>query len=176
MKKKDGYDNPVGKSAVRKPFAPEIEKRIIELHQKNKLGAQAIADKLTKEFNIKFSRSPVGKRITALTKEGKIKKIATKERKASIDQRREFYGQPAADKYLAVREVKDIDRTTRYNDTGELKYNIPKWAKFKVDFKNPGVSGAVESNIAEEFRGIRYFRTKAAAKNAVQRKRKSNKD
>ena len=57
-------------------------------------------------------------------------------------------------------------------DTGELKYNIPKWAKFKVDFKNPGVSGAVKSNIAEEFRGIRYFKTKAAAKNAVQRKKK----
>ena len=100
-----------------------------------------------------------------------LKDIPYKDRKASIDQRREFYGLPAADKYLAVREVKDIDRTTRFNDTGELKYNIPKWAKFKVDFKNPGVSGAVESSIAEEFRGIRYFKTKAAAKNAVQRKK-----
>ena len=172
MKKKVGNINLAGKSAVRKPFALEIEKRIIELHQKNKLGAQAIADKLTKEFNIKFSRSPVGKRITALTKEGKIKKIATKERKASIDQRREFYNKSAKDKYLAVREVKDIDRTTRLKDTGELKYNIPNWAKFKVDFKNPDVSGASVSNIPEKFRGIQYYRTKEAAKKAVVQKKK----
>ena len=158
-------------SATRKPYASEIENRIIELHQNDKIGAQAIADKLTKEFDGFFSRAPVGKRIKALKAEGKIKDIPYKDRKASIDQRREFYGKPAADKYLAVREVKDIDRTTRYKDTGELKYNIPKWAKFKVDFKNPGVSGAIESSIAEEFRGIRYFKTKAAAKNAVQRKK-----
>ena len=37
-------------SATRKPYAPEIENRIIELHQNDKMGAQAIADKLTKEF------------------------------------------------------------------------------------------------------------------------------
>ena len=40
-------------------ITPWVEKRIIELHQKDKLGAQAIADKLSKEFNIKFS----GKRL-----------------------------------------------------------------------------------------------------------------
>ena len=157
-------------SATRKPYTLKIENRIIELHQNDKMGAQAIADKLTKEFKTNFSRAPIGKRLKALKAEGKIKDIPYKDRKASIDQRREFYGQPAADKYLAVREVKDIDRTTRYNDTGELKYNIPKWAKFKVDFKNPGVSGAVVSNIAEEFRGIRYFKTKAAAEKAVEKK------
>lgn len=171
MKKKNGNYNSTGKSAIRKPFAPEIEKRIIELHQKNKLGAQAIADKLTKEFDRKFSRSPIGKRITVLTKEGKIRKISYKDRKASIDQRREFYGKSAKDKYLAVREVKDIDRSTRFKDTGELKYNIPKWAKFKVDFKNPNVSGAVVSNISEKFRGIQYYRTKEAAKKAVAQKK-----
>jgi len=159
-------------SNTRKPYASEIENRIIELHQNDKMGAQAIADKLTKEFKNKFSRAPVGTRIKALKAEGKIKDIPYKDRKASIDQRREFYGKPTADKYLAVREVKDIDRTTRYKDTGELKYNIPKWAKFKVDFKNPGVSGAIESSIAEEFRGIRYFKTKAAAEKAVEKKNK----
>ena len=157
-------------SNTRKPYASEIENRIIELHQNDKIGAQAIADKLTEEFDGNFSRPPVGKRIKALKAEGKIKDIPYKERKASIDQRREFYGKPAADKYLVVREVKDIDRTTKYKDTGELKYNIPKWAKFKVDFKNPGVSGAIESSIAEEFRGIRYFKTKAAAEKAIEKK------
>jgi hypothetical protein len=159
------------KSAFRKPFAPEIEKRIIELHQNEKLGAQAIADKLTQEFGIKFSRAPIGKRITALKAEGKIKDVPYKERKASIDQRREFYGKPAAAKYLQIREVKDIDRTTRFKETGKLKYNIPKWAKFKVDFKNPGVSGAVVSDIPEDFRGIKYFKTKLAAEKAIKKRK-----
>ena len=56
-------------------ITPRVEKRIIELHQKNKLGAQAIADKLSEEFTIKFSRAPIGKRLTQLKKEGKIKTI-----------------------------------------------------------------------------------------------------
>ena len=64
-------------------ITPMVEKRIIELHQKNKLGAQAIADKLSKEFTIKFSRAPIGKRLTKLKKEGKIKAIPYKERQAS---------------------------------------------------------------------------------------------
>ena len=42
----------------------EVEKRIIELHQKDKLGAQAISDKLSEEFDINFSRAPIGKRLT----------------------------------------------------------------------------------------------------------------
>ena len=172
MKKKVNH-NFIHKSVMRKPYAIEIEKRIIELHQKDKLGAQAIADKLTKEFEVKFSRAPVGKRITALLKEGKIKKISSVDRKASIDQRREFFGKSAKDKYLAVREVKDIDRTTRFKDTGKLKYNIPKWAKFKVDFKNPDVSGAAVSNIPEKFRGIQYYKNKEAAKKAVAKKNKN---
>ena len=159
-------------SATRKPYAPKIENRIIELHQNDKMGAQAIADKLTEEFNDNFSRAPVGKRIKALKVEGKIKDIPYKDRKASIDQRREFYGKPAADKYLAIREVKDIDRTTRFKDTGKLKYIIPRWAKYKVDFKNPGVSGAVKSSISEEHRGIKYFKTRESAEKAVKKKRK----
>ena len=172
MKKKVGNINLAGKSAARKPFALEIEKKIIELHQKYKLGAQAIADKLTEEFNTKFSRAPVGKRITALTKEGKIKKIPHKDRKASIDQRREFYGKSAKHKYLAIRKVKDIDRITRLKDSNELKYNIPIWAKFKVDFKNPDASGAVESSIPEKFRGIQYYKTKESARKAVAQRKK----
>ena len=160
------------KSAVRKPFAPEIEKRIIELHQNEKLGAQAIADKLTEEFGIKFSRAPIGKRITALKEEGLIKEIPYKERKASIDQRGDFYNKPAGEKYLAIREVTDIDRKTRFKDTGKLKYNIPKDAKFKVDFKNPGVSGADVSDIPEKFRGIQYFKTKKDAEAAVAERKK----
>jgi len=62
-------------SATRKPYAPKIENRIIELHQNDKMGAQAIADKLTKEFKTNFSRAPVGKRLKALKAEGKIKDI-----------------------------------------------------------------------------------------------------
>jgi len=169
-----GYaDGPPGKSAFKKPYAPEIEKRIIQLaNQKNPLGAEAIAKKLKEEFDGVFGRSSVGKRLSALRKEGVIKNIPVSERQASIDQRGEFFKKPAAEKYLAIREVRDIDKTTRFKDTGELKYNIPKNAKFKVDFKNPGVSGAKVSDIPEKFRGVQYYPTKEAAEKAVAERKK----
>ena len=174
-KKITKYKNPnkINYSAERKPYPDDIENRIIELHQNDKMGAEAIADTLTEEFDGNFSRGPVGKRIKALTKEGKIKAVPYKKRKASIDQRGDFYNRPAGEKYLAVRKVRDIDRTTKNRvgpQAGQLKYNIPKWAKFKVDFKNPGVSGAAVSDIPEDFRGIRYFKTESAAKKAVEKR------
>ena len=161
-------DGTPGKSAFRKPFAPEIEKRIIELHQINKLGAQAIADKLTEEFGIKFSRAPIGKRITALKAQGLIKEIPYAERAAAINQRGEFFGLPAGEKYLKIREIRDIDRTTRFKDTGKLKYNIPADAKFKIDFKNP--NAALISEIPKELTGIQYYKTKADAQKALDRR------
>ena len=157
----------ISKSALRKPFAPEIEKQIIKLHQVDKLGAQAIADKLG------LSRAPVGKRITALKKEGKIKEVPYAERKAAIDQRGEFFGKPAGEKFQKIREVRDIDRTTKYKvgpQAGQLKYNIPKNAKFKIDFKNPGA--ALVSEIPDNLQGVQYYKTKEAAEKALA-KRKS---
>ena len=158
-----------GISAFRKPFAPEIEKRIIELHQINKLGAQAIADKLTQEFGIKFSRAPIGKRITALKKQGLIKEIPYAERATAIEQRGEFFGKPASEKFQTIREVRDIDRTTRFKDTGKLKYNIPKDAKFKIDFKTTG--GALVSEIPEDLQGIQYYKTKKEAETALKKRK-----
>jgi hypothetical protein len=161
-------DGTPGKSAFRKPFAPEIEKRIIELHQINKLGAQAIADKLTEEFGIKFSRAPIGKRITALKAQGLIKEIPYAERAAAIQQRGEFFGLPAGEKFKTIREIRDIDRTTRFKDTGKLKYNIPKDAKFKIDFKNP--NAALISEIPKELTGVQYYKTKADAQKALDKR------
>ena len=149
---KRGTDGP-GKSAFRKPFPPEIEEQIIKLHQVDKLGAQAIADKLG------LSRSPVGKRITALKKEGIIKDIPVSERKASIDMRGDFFGKAPGEKYLAVREIRDIDRKTIDRSTGRLKFKIPKDAKYKVDFKSTGANLADVSNVPEKFRGVQYFKT-----------------
>ena len=162
---KRGTDGP-GKSAFRKPFDPEIEKQIIKLHQVDKLGAQAIADKLG------LSRSPVGKRITALKKEGIIKDIPVSERKASIDMRGEFFGKAPGEKYLAVREIRDIDRKTIDRSTGRLKFKIPKDAKYKVDFKSTGANLADVSNVPEKFRGVQYFKTKEAAEKAVADRKK----
>ena len=106
-------DGTPGKSAFRKPFPPEIEKQIIKLHQVDKMGAQAIADELG------LSRSPVGKRITALKKEGKIKDIPYAERKASIDQRGDLFGKAPGEKYLTVREIRDVDRKAVDKSTGK---------------------------------------------------------
>ena len=152
-------------------ITPRVEKRIIELHQKNKLGAQAIADNLSKEFTIKFSRAPIGKRLTKLKKEGKIKAIPYKERQASKNMRGQYYGKKR-NTYLDIRPITDIDRKTRDLSTGKLKYNIPIDAKFKVDFKNPTASGAITTKIPKEFLGIQYFKTKKDAKRAVAKNKK----
>ena len=153
----------ISKSALRKPFAPEIEKQIIKLHQVDKMGAEAIANELG------LPRSSVGKRITALKKEGKIKNIPYSERKAAIDQRGEFFNKPASEKFQTIREVRDIDRTTRIKDTGKLKYNIPKDAKFKIDFKTTG--GALLSEIPKDLQGIQYYKTKQEAETALKKRK-----
>ena len=89
-----------------KKYAPEIEKRIIELHQKDKLGAEAIAKKLREEFDGVFGRSSVGKRIAALRKEGIIKNIPVSERQASIDQRGEFFNEDCGKKIFSNKRSK----------------------------------------------------------------------
>ena len=149
-------------------ITPEVEKRIIELHQKDKLGAQSIADKLIEEFDNNFSRAPIGKRLTRLKKVGKIKDVPHKKRQASKNMRGQYYGKKR-NTYLDIRTITDLDRKTRDLTTGKLKYNIPNNAKFKVDFKNPTASDAITTKIPEEFLGIQYFRNKKDAERAVAR-------
>lgn len=161
-----------GKSAFRKPFAPEIEKRIIELANNNKLGAQAIADKLTEEFGINFSRSPIGKRITALKAQGLIKEIPVSEKAASIAMRGDLYDQPAGEKYLKIRDIRDVDRKAVDKSTGKSLFNIPEKAKFKINFGNTGARFADVTNIPEEFIGVKYFETKEAAEKALAKRKK----
>ena len=159
-------------SVLRKPYSPDIEQRIIKLHQVDKLGAEAIAKKLTAEFGKNFSRSAIGKRITALKAEGLIKEIPYAERAAAINQRGEFFGKPASEKYMTIREVRDIDRTTKFisgPQAGKLKYNIPADAKFKIDFKNPGA--ALVSEIPDELQGVQYYKTKKDAQKALDRRK-----
>ena len=177
-----GFDNgspgqkinkPKGKSAVRKPFAPAIEKRIIQLANNNKLGAEAISKILTQEFRGNFSGSPVGKRITALKAEGIIKDIPVKEKAASIAMRGDLYGQPAGEKYLKIREIRDIDKKAIDRSTGRLKFKIPENAKFKINFGNTAANQPdVISNIPEKFRGVQYFTTKKAAEKALAERKK----
>jgi biotin operon repressor len=163
---RQGYKKSVSKSAFRKPYAPEIEKRIIELANNDKLGAQAIANELG------LNRSSVGKRITALKKEGKIKNIPVKEKAASIAMRGDLYGKSPAEKYLKIREIRDVDRKAIDRSTGKLLFNIPKNAKFKVNFGNTGARFADITNIPEEFIGVQYFKTKAEAEKALAKRKK----
>ena len=163
----------ISKSAFRKPYAPEIEKRIVELANNDKLGAEAIANKLTEEFEGNFSTSPVGKRITALRKEGKIKNIPVKERAASIAMRGDIYGQAPGEKYLKIREIRDVDRKAIDRSTGKSLYNIPENAKFKINFGNTGaLQPGVVSNIPKKFIGVQYFTTKKAAEKALAEREK----
>jgi len=163
---RQGYKKSVSKSAFRKPYAPEIEKRIIELANNDKLGAQAIADELG------LNRSSVGKRITALKKEGKIKNIPVKEKAASIAMRGDLYGKSPGEKYLKIREIRDVDRKAIDRSTGKLLFNIPKNAKFKVNFGNTGARFADVTNIPKEFIGVQYFKTKAEAEKALAKRKK----
>ena len=92
-----GFANPVSPLS-----SPEVLKRIIELANNNKLGAEAIANVLTEELGFKVSRAPVGKQITKLKTQGLIKKIPVSEKAASIAMRGDLYGQPAKEKYLKI--------------------------------------------------------------------------
>ena len=166
-------DKPKSKSAIRKPFAPAIEKRIIELANNDKLGAEAISKILTKEFRGNFSRSPVGKRITALKAEGIIEDIPVKEKAASIAMRGDLYGQPPGEKYLKIREIRDVDRKAIDRSTGRLKFKIPENAKFKINFGNTAaLQPDVISNIPKKFIGVQYFTTKKAAEKALAERKK----
>jgi len=163
----------ISKSAFRKRYAPEIEKRIIELANNDKLGAEAISKILTKEFKGNFSRSPVGKRITALKAEGIIEDIPVKEKAASIAMRGDLYGQPAGEKYLKIREIRDVDRKAVDKSTGKSLYNIPKNAKFKINFGNTAaLRPDVISNIPKKFIGVQYFTTKKAAEKTLAERKK----
>ena len=153
-----GFANPVSPLS-----SPEVLKRIIELHQKNKLGAEAIANILTEELGFKVSRAPVGKQLTKLKAQGLITDIPVSEKAASIAMRGDLYGQPPGEKYLKVREIRDVDK---------LKYNIPEKAKFKVNFGSTGAKFADVTNIPEEFIGVKYFETKEAAEKALAKRKK----
>ena len=172
---RQNFDNGglAGKSAFRKPYPPEIEKRIIQLaNQKNPLGAEAIAKKLKEEFDGVFNRSSVGKRLSALRKEGVIKNIPVSERQASIDMRGDLYDQPAGEKYLKIRKIRDVDRKAIDKSTGKSVFNIPEKAKFKINFGNTGARFADVTNIPEEFIGVQYFNTKEAAEKALAKRKK----
>jgi len=151
----------------------EIEKFIINAHQKYKLGADAISKKMALPLNegglnVKISRAPIGKRLTKLKKAGKIKHIPHKERQSSKNMRGQYYNKKR-NTYLDIRPITAIDKKTRNLKTGKLKYKIPKDAKFKVDFKNPTASNALKTKIPIEFLGIQYYKTKKEAERAVAR-------
>ena len=147
-------------------ITPEIEKFIIDLFNKEKIGAQAISDRLALPIkdgglNVKISRAPIGKKITKLKSDGILKDVAYKDRKASIDQRGDYYGKKR-NTYLDVREVTDLDKKTK-------NLTVPPAAKYKVDFKMPQ---GVTSKIPEKFQGIQYYDTKEAADAAVAERKK----
>jgi len=147
-------------------ITPEIEKFIIDLYNKEKIGAQAISDRLALPIkdgglNVKISRAPIGKKITKLKSDGVLKDVPYKDRKASIDQRGDYYGKKR-NTYLDVREVTDLDKKTK-------NLTVPPAAKYKVDFKMPQ---GVTSKIPEKFQGIQYYGTKEAADAAVAERKK----
>lgn len=147
-------------------ITPEIEKFIIDLYNKEKIGAQAISDRLALPIkdgglNVKISRAPIGKKITKLKSDGVLKDVPYKDRKASIDQRGDYYGKKR-NTYLDVREVTDLDKKTK-------NLTVPPAAKYKVDFKMPQ---GVTSKIPEKFQGIQYYDTKEAADAAVAERKK----
>lgn len=162
-----GFANPVSPLS-----SPEVLKRIIELANNNKLGAEAIANVLTEELGFKVSRAPVGKQITKLKTQGLIKEIPVSEKAASIAMRGDLYGQPAGEKYLKIRDIRDVDKKAIDLSTGKLKYNIPEKAKFKINFGNTGAKFADVTNIPEEFIGVKYFENKKAAEKALAKRKK----
>ena len=100
-------------------------KQILKIYSKKEGGRTLIAKKL------KLDQSVVGRILVKAEKNNLIKKVQRVEFKTTESQK--IYNK-TEDRYiyLSIREIRNSERIARFKDTGRLKYNIPKDAKFKI--------------------------------------------
>ena len=100
-------------------------KKILKIYYKKEGGRTFIAKKL------KLDQAVVGRILVKAEKNNLIKRVQRIEFKTTDSQK--IY-QNIEDRkiYLSIREIRNSERIARFKDTGRLKYNIPKDAKFKI--------------------------------------------
>ena len=124
-------------------ITPEIEKKIITIRKKKKIGAPAIAEELG------ISRAPVGKYLKKAKEERKIPHLEHKDI-TSYKKLKRYEKRPRI--HNTIHSINPMDKA-------------PKWAKYKIQFSSP-VKGTL-TNIPKNFQGIQFFRDMKGAKNAL---------
>jgi len=140
-------------------LTPQLIKKILDLHQNEKIGAQLIIRRILKDNKIKFDTSVVG-RVLRIGKENKlIKPIPPTELAANIANRGPLYKDPGAS-YLKIMPVNKYNFApyVRAGDKGAFP-----GAKFKINFKSQRESSLLPKNI----QGLQFYKTKEAAEKAL---------
>jgi hypothetical protein len=135
----------------------ETIKLILDTYETEKLGPDQIVKFLKAKHNKDIGRSTISRILTTGRNQNIIKPIALKDFKFFEESRR------TEPRFNSIREVTNIDRTRNPN--------IPKDAKFKVEFGRPNLD-VKKTSIPEEFIGLKYFNTREDAEAALN-KRKS---
>ena len=130
----------------KKVITAEIEKKIIALRKKKKIGAPAIA----KELGI--SRAPVGKYLKKAIEEGVISHLEYKDYK-SYKKLKRYKVRPKI--HNNIYSVNPIDKS-------------PTWAKYKIQFSTP--KEGTNTNIPKNFHGIQFFKNIEDAKIALKKR------
>jgi len=156
-KVKDIYKSYFTGGGKRSGLDAETIKLILDTYETEKLGPDQIVKFLKAKHNKDIGRSTISRILTTGRNQNIIKPIALKDFKFFEESRR------TEPRFNSIREVTNIDRTRNPN--------IPKDAKFKVEFGRPNLD-VKKTSIPEEFIGLKYFNTREDAETALN-KRKS---
>ena len=138
----------------------ETIKLILDTYETEKLGPDQIVKFLKSEpYNLDIGRSTISRILTQGRKTNLIKPIALKDFKFFEESRR------TEPRFNSIREITNIDRTRNPN--------IPKDAKFKVEFGRPNLD-IKQTSIPEEFIGLKYFNTKEDAEAALNKRKNTS--
>ena len=137
----------------------QLIKKILDLHQNEKIGSHLIVRKILKEDKIKFDSSVIERILQRGKKKNLIKPIPPTELAASIAQRGPLFQDPGAS-YLKIMPVNKYNFApyVRAGDKGAFP-----GAKFKINFKSQRESSLLPKNI----QGLQFYKTKEAAEKAL---------
>ena len=138
----------------------ETIKLILDTYETEKLGPDQIVKFLNKKpYNLDIGRSTINRILAQGRKTNLIKPISLKDFKFFEESRR------TEPRFNSIREITNIDRTRNPN--------IPKDAKFKVEFGRPNLD-IKQTSIPEEFIGLKYFNTKEDAEAALNKRKNTS--
>ena len=143
----------------------DIIRQILKMYSSKEGGATYIANKL------KFNPSVITRLLQTAWDKKILKRVKPSEFKTIVAQK--IYESPADRAiYNTIREVREIDRiTTQTSKLGKPLQKAPSWAKYKIVFATPQ---GKTTKIPKDLIGVQYFKTKAEADTALNKRLSSD--